>query len=489
MDAKLRRVLLGSLLTGGLVTGVAGCSDRNNNDTEDDGQEPTTVVAPAEERTFKQFKQKMKALTPSIMLETILVEGLKLDNAGLCKPYDDGTGVWTIGFGLTELDGKPVTQNTRHITIQEAWKKSVEFYETRETYFFMWCYDVGIDGFAIDDTGKAFCLASVFYNSCTNLFQDPKNKKHGSRNTELRNLYAKYGENVTEDQVRAVFKKYPITNPRSFGGVLIDGGTTKEWADALGGFTPEGRGLIWRRWLEGQMAMGNITWQELLDLPVSGMSDFWKSIGGTKDVMFTKNNGKWHVVPGALPKFKEWVKNPVDKKGNPITGRKTLREIVTSIDSTIISQIEHAEFDWSDTRTNVADFVEESRPTYTCAEWNDMSWNAYRAKDYETALNAGQNALELAEDNKQRSAAHYNIGVTYTAMGKYNKAVKSLKQAVDLAATDTQRIACQKALSDAEQQQSQKRKQNAKNFGWGVLAIGAMGYAGRRYYMHRQKHR
>lgn len=35
-------------------------------------------------------------------------------------PYKDSGGVWTIGYGTTEIDGKPVTKNTPEVTKEEA---------------------------------------------------------------------------------------------------------------------------------------------------------------------------------------------------------------------------------------------------------------------------------------------------------------------------------------------------------------------------------
>ena len=467
-DKTFRNVLFGMLMGGLLLTGSA-CSRQKGK--KGDKDEPKQEVKKQDVETFQNFKERMHRLTPAIMYETVLVEGVKLDDRGLCKPYKDSKGIWTIGFGLTQLDGKPVTKNTRHITIEEAWAKSVEFYENKETYFFMWCYEIGMDGLNLDTDGKAMCLASIIYNSGTNLIEDPSNNNHKNRNTELRALYKQYGDSVTADQVKALFAKYPISAPTSFGKVL-DGGTVKQWADALGGFTAEGGGIIWRRWLEGQIAMGNIKPEELLDLPELSMSDFYYCMGGKKSAFFTKTkNGKINVNPSALAKFKEWAKNPVDRYGHKIT-RRTLRQILNSKDLPTVEQTETV----TPTQDNSAVDLNGSFDTYSCDELNDVSFIAYTDGDYETALEAGKAALKVAETNKQRGAASYNIGITYLAMEKYEKAVHYLR--LSLAENKT------KDAEDALQQAVQKRNDVRTNYGVGIgagLGIFAAGFAlGRR---------
>ena len=411
-----------------------------------------------EKQTFKNFKDRMQSLTPAIMMETILGEGVKLDASGLCRPYKDSKGIWTIGFGLTQLDGKPVTKDTRHITMREAWEKSVDFYENAETYFFMWCYEIGMDGLNIDTKEKAFCLASVIYNSGTNIIENPNDKAfHCNRNTELRSLYKRYGDNVTADQVATLFTKYPIKHPTSFGSVL-NGGTVKDWANALGGFTAEGGGIYWRRWLEGQMAMGNITPQDLLELPILSMSDFWYRIGAKKSALFNKDgNGKWRVNPDALRKFKEWQKNPLDKHGNKIT-RTTLRQVLSKIDPTAISTVENAKLGvYRKTNTTASYTKEKSNMDYDKAVasfragdyasaaigfnellkinpndaslWNDLAASYNNLGKYDLALECTGKIFEEIKDKSQYAAAYYNAGVARENLGQYESALENYKYA------------------------------------------------------------
>lgn len=72
--------------------------------------------------TFGEYKEMLAPVTPYIMLELILNEGIKLDKSGkYCIPYKDSRGVWTIAFGVTTTsDGKKVTKNTKPIPIARA---------------------------------------------------------------------------------------------------------------------------------------------------------------------------------------------------------------------------------------------------------------------------------------------------------------------------------------------------------------------------------
>lgn len=478
-DKTFRNVLFGMLMGGLLLTGPACSRQKGKNG---DKEEPKKEIKKQEVETFQNFKERMHPLTQSVLLETVLAEGTEFDDQGLCKPYrkkikKNGKWVWdkwTIGFGLTELDGKPVTKNTRHITVQEALEKSAEFLENKETYFFMWCYEIGMDGLNIDTDGKALCLASIIYNAGTKLIEKPTNTNHCDRNAELRKLYAQYGGSVTVDQVKALFAKYPIVDPTSFGKVL-NGGSVKQWADALGGFTAEGGGIYWRRWLEGQLAMGNITPEDLLDVPYLGMTDFYRWAGNNKAVFFEKKDGVLHVNPSALSKFKEWIKKPVDRYGHKIT-RKTLRQMLNNADLSGVAQAENQNSGVTPNQDTGTVDLNGDFGQYSCDELNDISYIAYMDGDYETALDAGKAALKVAETNKQRGAAAYNIGITYLAMEKYEKAVHYLR--LSLAENKT------KAAEDALQQAIQKRNDVRTNYGVGVgigLGLVATGFAlGRR---------
>ena len=479
-NTKFRNFLFGASLVGGLSVGASACQK----DDKDDKYDFKKEIKTQDVTSFGFFKKRMHQITPQVMLETILVEGVELDNKGLCRPYKKttakGEDKWTMGFGLTQLDGKPVTKDTRHITIQEAWEKSIKFYEDDESYFFMWCYEIGINGLQLDNQHKALGFASIVYNSNTNCIDGTKNNpNHDNRNAALRGLYEKYGDNVTADQVQFVFQKYPVKKPTSFYKAL-DGGNTKDWANALGNFCAEGGGIYWRRWLEGQIAMGNITYKDLLDLPMYSMYEFWCIIGGQKDALFDKDtNGVITVNPDGLKKFKKWAKNPVTKHGKTNTN-ETLRQVLNSIDSSLVSKIENETFT-PITKKEIAYIVADG-DIYTCEQKNDVSFAAYNKNDYELALSAGKSALKLAKNNKQLGAAYYNIGMAHMAMKHYARAKKCFEKSLAYNKTN----AAKKQMDIAQQNQSERRDKSGK-YATGVLAVAALAYGGRKYYLRQQQ--
>lgn len=479
-NTKLRNFLFGATFAGVVSFGASACQNKDQDDKDDVKKE----IKNQDVTTFGFFKQRMQQITPQIMLETILVEGVELDDKGLCRPYKKTTAKgedrWTLGFGLTQLDGKPVTPNTRHITIQEAWEKSIKFYEEDETYFFMWCYEIGIDGLQLDNQHKALGLASIMYNSNTNCIENKYSENCRNRNDELRKLQKQYGDTTTIDQVKQVFAKYPMVKTFSFGRAL-NGGSVKDWADNLGNMCPEGGGIYWRRWLEGQIAMGNVTYKDLLDLPMLSMYEFWCIIGGQKDALFETVNGTAKVNPDGLKKFKEWSKNPVTKEGNK-NHRQTLRQVLNSIDPELVSKVENCTFT-PVTKKEISYCIIED-DAYACEQKNDVSYFAYKNSDYELALKAGKSALKSAQSNKQFGAAYYNIGMAHMAMHNYARAKKCFEQSLAYNKTN----AAQKQLEIVQQSQKERRSKTGK-YALGVLAAGALAYGGRKYYLMQQQNK
>ena len=491
MNEKLNKLLFGAGVLGGLALGASSCSSNKS----DDKEEAKTEVKAKEQQdaTYGDFKKRMQQITPLVMVQTILIEGAEFDDNGLCKPYSKRLNngkkdKWTHGFGITQMDGKAVTKNTRHITVQEAWEKSVDFYENVETYYFMWCYEIGIDGLYIDTQEKALGFADVMYNANTSCIENKNSTTHCERNEKLRDLYEKYGDNVNAEQVKEVFAKYPIRGNYSFYKAL-NGGTTEDWANSLGGFCAEGGGIYWRRWLQGQLAMGNITYKDLLDLPMKSMYEFWCVVGKNKSALFnTNNDGTITVKPEALKKFKEWAKNPVDKNGNKITC-ETVRQLINSIDPTIVSKIENGDYVWQDvsggkSSTYVILPANEDK-TVNVDSLNDESLYAYQAENYDKSLQDAALALKFAQTNKQRGAAHFNKGMAYMGMCKYGRA----KDCFEKSLAENKTKAAQDQLNIAQEKLSEKRKKSGKvalGLGLGLLGVGAI-YGGRKYYLAQQQ--
>lgn len=235
---------------------------------------------------------------------------------------------------------------------------------------------------------------------------------------------------------------------------------------------------------------GKIQYSDLLDLRAEGCYNLtWK------DIFVYNDKGGLKVDKNG---FCEWdfskVRKNLETAKNPKTTRLTLNgKKHVSVECKLTKEIV-PNYIWQEVSNgraavvaapqNTTDFA-TAEQSYTCAQLNDSSYIAYNAGDYETALETGKAALQLAQTNKEVGAANYNIGMAYLAMGKYERAVKYLR--LSLAANKT------KAAEGALKEAMQKRQSTRTNCGGcGLLGAGALTtvlIARRRSMMQKQKHR
>ena len=303
----------------------------NKEDAEEDMIEETDEFGEVEANTFAAYREKLQPITPWLIAQLIAAEGVKLNDQGMHIPYKDGRGIWTIGFGSTYLkDGTRVTENTPPITTEEAYDLALWHIVEHETFFDLYCYSVADKNLVVSNTGEAFGLASVVYNSGTKFIEEPGDYNHRQRFALLREEYGKYGAAIPDSVVAELFNKYPIVSKANFGKAWIDSGNPEDMANAIGGYMKDGAGMHWRRWLEAGLFTGDIDPKDLLECPIGGMYEFYVYVGGKKSGKFalwekTKN--------GMTPKkstykvFKEWLKNPQmlntkTKKFMPMAGKK-----------------------------------------------------------------------------------------------------------------------------------------------------------------------
>lgn len=413
--------------------------------------------------TFGEYKEMLAPITPYIMFELILNEGVKLDKSGkYCVPYKDSRGVWTIAFGVTTTsDGKKVGKNTAPIPVSRAWDESIHFLETRETYFLMYCYDVACENLRLDNAARACAFASIFYNSGTKLMEEPEDKNHRERNETLRKLYKEHGENVTAEMVRECFEKYPIVAPRSFGARAIAGASDRELADILGLYTVGGRGLWSRRWIEGQILMGNITPDEFLNLPEQSLFEFFRLMGETREVFWGGTKQEPKINMETLTAFNQWVKNPVTHDGKTKFSGQTIGQMLSRMNPTLLAEFNGKKYELADIahlnkRTNSktaldslyflanADFLAgnyagaaekfeklaEKNPS-NVQFLNDLAATYNNMGEYERALVAVNRIIKEIKDKSGFAAAYYNAGVAREALGEYDKAIINYKHAIE----------------------------------------------------------
>ncbi len=420
-DKTLRNVLFGMLMTGGVA--LTGCSDR----TEDDAQQPQT-----EQQTTKDPYGNValfEASRSKIKFALAFVENY--------YPYIYWCGeAWTTGHGLTILynaDGssQKVTQATPIPTLEQS-----DVYKGRYL-----TYEILPD-----------------IKSCIKVPMD--------ENTMIAACVLRYCLGHSN------FAK------SSFVKQLNAGKKGAELAKTLTGWRQQA-GVINRCYFFAALMAGKIQYSDLLDLRAEGCYNLI-----LQDMLVYKNGSPKKDSNG----FCTWdfskiqanlqkAKNPRTvslnlgrKKGHVRVACKKVNEIVPNYIWQEVSNGRAQPVVVAEELDNATVSFADAWTTYSCNELNDVSYTSYLKQDYETALEAGKAALKVAQTNKQRGAATYNIGITYLAMEKYEKAVHYLR--LSLAENKT------KAAEDALQQAIQKRNQRRTNYGIGVglgLGLGALG--------------
>ena len=377
--------------------------------------------------TYRAFLNKIRPITPFIIADLIAKEGVHLDEHGLHKPYRDSKGVATIGFGSTVLkDGSRVTMDTAPITTEEAYELARWHLEEAETYFVLYCYDVGLQNVNVNTTSEAFGMSSIMYNTYADIIEKPDDENYQNRFGELRKLLDEYGYAVSDEQVRHVFDKYPVTNLTSFGDAWINDSDANMMADKLGEFLAGGRGMQWRRWLEAGLLTGKITPQMMLDCPANGMYEFYKYMGKKKSAFFTGAVNSRQVNLDTYEIFQQWLKNPVDEKGHSLTKWNKVGDYMPG-DILAYCQSGECKFDNKDFNKHIDKRKKVEVETYTLG-YDAQYKNAiaqYNAGEYAGAAQSFQDMIKKYPNN---ALLHNDLAATYNKLGQYNDAVQQARE-------------------------------------------------------------
>lgn len=377
--------------------------------------------------TYRAFLNKIRPITPFIIADLIAKEGVHLDEHGLHKPYRDSGGVPTIGFGSTVLkDGSRVTMDTAPITTEEAYELARWHLEEAETYFVLYCYDVGLQNVNVNTTSEAFGMSSIMYNTYADIIEKPDDENYQNRFGELRKLLDEYGYAVSDEQVRHVFDKYPVTNLTSFGDAWINDSDANMMADKLGEFLAGGRGMQWRRWLEAGLLTGKITPQMMLDCPANGMYEFYKYMGKKKSAFFTGAVNSRQVNLDTYEIFQQWLKNPVDEKGHSLTKWNKVGDCLPG-DILAYCQSGECKFDNKDFNKHIDKRKKVELETYTLG-YDAQYKNAiaqYNAGEYAGAAQSFQDMIKKYPNN---ALLHNDLAATYNKLGQYNDAVQQARE-------------------------------------------------------------
>lgn len=381
-----------------------------------------------DEGTYKAFLDKMRSITPFVIADLILKEGVHIDTkSGLHTPYLDSQGIPTIGFGSTILkDGSRVTMNTKPITTDEAYELARWHLEEGETYFVLYCYDVSQENVNIETTNESLGMSSIIYNSYSKLIEKSDDRNHKERFAELRKLYNQYGYALSDSMVCQVFKKYPIRKTTSFGKDWLNGADKEKIADNLGGFLAGGRGIYWRRWLEAGLLTGNITPQMLLDCPINGMYEFFLFMGERKNAFFTGDVGNRKVNKVSYDAFKKWLLNPVNAKGESL---KQWEKVGDFLPTDILAFCKEGKCEFNNKNFKYKSSYQKlaSVTTYTVGydEEYKNAMSDFIKQDYKSAAIKFEKMIKKYPNN---ALLHNDLAATYNHLGRYNDAIEHARK-------------------------------------------------------------
>jgi len=451
------------MMLGGLVAGGGAAYDHVFGDEENTVSSETVIgidqsdIRVFEANTYGAYMAKMEPVTPYLISQLIVQEGVRMNDAGMHVVYDDADGhvlrpgerprgVATIGFGSTMLkDNTKVTSNTPPISSAEAYELARHHLEVGETYFIMYCYEIGTGRVQIDDTKKALMLGSMLYNMGSNLIEEENDKNHRKRFAELRQLYSQYGFGVSDDDVRALFERYPVQAPTSFGKILLGYDKRGKLENCAGLYLKAGGklapGLVWRRWLEAGLLTGDIKPQDLLDIPLDGMPEFYKRMckdvgGDKKKAFFTGGADNRRVNRATYAKLREWIQNPVNKHGRSMTNKPKVGDVLPQnvVElcrsgqcelGNMLAVIRPQEAVRTDSvkQDTIEKKMSVEEATYVIGYDNmyAAAVKSFRARDYEAAVRQFEAMIDSFPGN---ALLHNDAAATYNKLGRYDKAIE-----------------------------------------------------------------
>lgn len=457
--AKLEKFLLGTMLVSGLTLGAAGCSSKNKDSKEDktETEAKNKEIKVSDYATVAEYNAALfESCRSDIKFALAFVENYYPYN------YWDGKR-WTTGHGLTVLynsDGTliNVAKNTNVPTLAES------------------------------DVFKGRYLTIEVLKDVKNCFKVPVD-----RNILVAACVLRYCIGGTE------FKN------SNFLKAVNAGEKGAELAKTLTGYRQQ-LGILNRCYFFAALLANKITFDDLLNLRAEGCYNLeipeickckknkdgsWKKITvmikgkphKTFDFYKDKDNYCYWIFDNIDEKLKK-AKKPRHVNLNVGNEKyvgidcKLVKEIVP--DYVLQDVLKH-------TNTNQSKTISFADVLSNMA--NDSSYTAYKNGDYKKAVNAGKDALKVAVNNKQKGAANYNIGIAYTELGKYNKAVRYLEQS--LAHNETK--ATKTALETAKQKQTERKKKHHKTAEKILLSAAVVGvaayYSRKTYFTTAQKQR
>jgi tetratricopeptide (TPR) repeat protein len=178
------------------------------------------------------------------------------------------------------------------------------------------------------------------------------------------------------------------------------------------------------------MLNGDITPQQMLDIPINGMYEFFQLVGRGRGNWFTGGGEKTrHVNKQTLEKFKEWIENPVDKSGRSIASWTRVRDVMPpEVVAQCLMQSDKLD-------TNVKKYKKTKREkrvekeTYVLGyeELYAVAIAEYNKGNFEVAAQKYEEMIQKYPDN---ALLRNDLAATYNRLGRYQDAIVQAREIV-----------------------------------------------------------
>jgi len=371
--------------------------------------------------TYEEFLNQCRPITPYLICYLANPEGFE------SSAYQDGRGIWTIGYGSTRMPDGPVGPNTPDITIDQAYEIARWHIEEYETYFIMYCYCCAFDR---DMTPQEFLgLASFIYNGGPGMFEpnvDTKNGKPGKKDrarndrwAELRSLYRNQGT-INSEQVKELFEKYPVVSQGSVLKAWLDGKSGEEIGQMLANYLSSGgkraEGLVWRRWLEACLISGDINPIDIMNTPIGGIYEFRQYLKSKDMDMISKDNVLNYSVADTL---EVWLKDPRywDKKNKRLYKPQNIQLTKSVMPKEIVELCESGYCTVSN-KTNYNSFSHKPLSERTADALIELGTKYLYDNNYTKAEEVYMDVIKKYPEN---ASAYSDLSYLYLKWGKYEK--------------------------------------------------------------------
>ncbi|MBO5704494.1 MAG: tetratricopeptide repeat protein, partial [Alphaproteobacteria bacterium] len=176
---------------------------------------------------------------------------------------------------------------------------------------------------------------------------------------------------------------------------------------------------------------------DLLECPASGMPEFFMLVGQERENWFREDkNGNRTTNRETVKKFKNWLENPVNKHGKSMADKKTAKDFLPDDvrqkclnGKCQLAMDDKNIFDFWNAKKEEQKHKEVEVKTYVIG-YDEMYADAlgsYKKQDFKQAAQKYENMIKKYPDN---ALLRNDLAATYNRLGRYDDAIKQVKEIV-----------------------------------------------------------